>query len=192
MCFTFFINPLHQCNISQHHGIHMIDNSLLNESLKRIEKEVYKKCSFEITKYKNETESEEYDACRYLLNELKIIYRKGKITPKKVGQFVTFWKRNHEGKTMPFHELDDFDFYIITVKTEDRIGQFVFSKSILADKGIISTSIKDGKRGFRVYPPWDLTTNKQAKKSQKWQLDHFFEIDEDLDLKTISRLYHPE
>jgi hypothetical protein len=29
------------------------------------------------------------------------------------------------------------------------------------------------KRGISVYPSWDLPTNQQALKNQKWQLDYF-------------------
>jgi len=27
-----------------------------------------------------------------------------------------------------------------------------------------------------VYPPWDITTNKQAKKTQAWQLEYFLDV----------------
>jgi hypothetical protein len=40
----------------------------------------------------------------------------------------------------------------------------------LADKGIITKNGKEGKRGIRVYPPWDIATNKQAEKTQRWQM----------------------
>ncbi len=52
-------------------------------------------------------------------------------------------------------------------------GQFIFPKSILLVKGILSDGEKDGKRGFRVYPPWDKAVNKQAKQTQQWQLQYF-------------------
>ncbi|MDR0329875.1 MAG: MepB family protein [Rickettsia sp.] len=29
---------------------------------------------------------------------------------------------------------------------------------------------------MRVYPPWDIVINKQAKKTQAWQLEYFLEI----------------
>jgi len=57
----------------------------------------------------------------------------------------------------------------------------VFPKSELINKGIITTNKKDGKRGFRVYPKWNKTTNKQAEKTQKWQLNYFYEINEKTD-----------
>jgi hypothetical protein len=65
----------------------------------------------------------------------------------------------------------------------------VFTEVVLIEKGIISTSKKDGKRGFRVYSIWDKTTNKQAEKAQKWQLNYFFAVDKELDLYFVKRLY---
>jgi hypothetical protein len=49
----------------------------------------------------------------------------------------------------------------------------------LAEKGIISQDKKNGKRGIRVYPPWDTVTNKQASKTQNWQVKHFVAIERD-------------
>lgn len=101
------------------------------------------------------------------------IVRTAKTTPKKIGQFVSIWKRNKEGVTTPRDLEDDFDFLIIQCETETQKGRFVFPKIILAKKGIISTVEKEGKRGIRVYPPWDKAENKQAIKTQQWQLKYF-------------------
>lgn len=59
------------------------------------------------------------------------------------------------------------------------MGQFVFPKSVLADKGIITRKGKEGKRGIRVYSPWDIVTNKQAEKTQTWQTKYFLSIKKD-------------
>lgn len=162
----------------------------MNNQLKLIKIAIYDKCELHISNFRKEIESKEYDACRFELNGLNIISRSAKVTPKKVGQFVTFWKRNQDGIIEPLEETDLFDFYIITVKTETQLGQFVFPKSILIKKGIISTDKKEGKRGFRVYPVWDKTTSKQAEKTQKWQLTFFYKIDEQIDLNKVIELYH--
>ncbi len=151
--------------------------------------EIYDRCGFQISKMNKELEGTEYDACQFELNGMKIISRSSKITPKKVGQFVTFWKRNKKGITEPFSEIDRIDFYVINVKTENNFGQFVFPKYELINKGIISTEKKDGKRGFRVYPKWDNAENKQAKKTQEWQLKYFYEIDKLTDLSFVKELY---
>lgn len=151
--------------------------------------EIYRKCGLIISNYIAEPESKEYNACQFQIDGRIVISRNAKITPKKTGQFVTFWNRNPKGITQPFSEKDNFHFYVIKVQMENRMGQFVFPKSILIAKGIISTEKKDGKRGFRVYPIWDATSNKQAEKTQQWQLDYFFEINKATNLKKVTELY---
>ena len=126
-----------------------------------------------ISNYIQNTESQEYKACSYEVNGEKIIERTAKITPKKIGQFVTCWQRNANGITEPFKNTDDFDFFFIKVKKKEKSGVFKFSKEVLIKNGIVSTEKKDGKRGFRVYPIWDKPTNKQAIKTQSWQLTYF-------------------
>ncbi|TCI93757.1 MepB family protein [Tenacibaculum sp. M341] len=163
----------------------------MDSNLVRIKKSIFDKCNFDISDFKTDLESTEYHACSFKLNKKHIISRNSKITPKKVGQFVTFWKRSNDGTIAPFHESDLIDFYIINVQLENKLGQFVFPKSILIKKGIISTQKKDGKRGFRVYPEWDTTTNKQAEKTQKWQLNYFYRIDNTIDFKKVDKLYNP-
>ena len=161
----------------------------MNSILNQIKTEVYDKCLLEVSAFKKELEGAEYDACKFKLNGKNIIYRSSKITPKKNGQFVTFWKRNKEGIIEPYSETDRIDFYVINVRFKNRFGQFVFPKSELINKGIITTERKDGKRGFRVYPKWDKAHNKQAVKTQEWQLDYFCEINDSTDLIKISELY---
>jgi hypothetical protein len=148
----------------------------MNPTLKTIQTKIYNKCGLVISDYLNEAESKEYEACRFNLDDLKMICRTAKVTPNKVGQFVAFYKRNSSGIIEPLNQDDSFDFYLVNVKMADKVGQFIFPKSILIKKGIISTNQKDGKRAFRVYPNWDTTQSKQAIASQKWQLDYFYEI----------------
>ena len=101
------------------------------------------------------------------------IFRKAKITPKKTGQFVSLWCRDKKsGSTKPFHESEIFQGVIIYVADPSQDGLFLFSKKTLIDQKIISdiSGQSPGKRGFRLYPPWDTPTNCQARKSQAWQL----------------------
>lgn len=161
----------------------------MDENLNQIKTEIYDKCSFEILHFKLEPESREYDACRFDLDGRKIICRNAKITPKRVGQFVTFWKRNENGPIEPFEENDKIDFYVVNVRTENGFGQFVFPKSVLIGKGIISSGKKEGKRAFRVYPSWDIVKNKQAELTQNWQLSYFYEIGKMTDFKKVNDLY---
>lgn len=118
-------------------------------------------------------EASEYSGCSYHYEGFSIIQREAKTTPKKIGQFVTLWKRNVRGETCPLDINDEFDFVIIICEYEDSIGHFLFPKEILAQKGCISSKKLNGKRGFRVYPIWDSPTSKQAMTSQRWQLKYF-------------------
>ncbi|MBK0368213.1 MepB family protein [Flavobacterium agrisoli] len=132
--------------------------------------------SFDYQQLVIETESKEYHACRFYLKKHLIVFRKAKITPTKIGQFVTLYKRNSDKKIAPFTISDAIDYVVIWVSNEFQEGYFKFSKSILVEKGIFSTANREGKRAFRIYPPWDIAKNKQAVSSQKWQLNYFFEI----------------
>lgn len=158
---------------------YMTTKNPLYSDLDLVKELVYDKCGFRLTNLKWSSESAEYGACSFKLDGEKIEYRISKITPTKTGQFVTVWKRNKDGITEPFDILDDIDFIIITSKSGDNFGQFIFPKSVLADHGVITRNGKEGKRGIRVYPPWDITTNKQAIKTQNWQTKYFLTIEKD-------------
>ncbi|APA00390.1 MepB family protein [Flavobacterium commune] len=148
---------------------------------------VFNKLGLEIKSISLEKESADYNPCQLLLNEKKALFRTAKITPTKTGQFVTLWKRIPKGPIAPFAIEDNFDLVIINTETENHFGQFVFPKSILIEKGIFSTALKEGKRAIRVYPPWDKTTSKQAQQTQQWQLKYFMVIPFEKDV--ASQLY---
>ncbi|MGJ8734864.1 MAG: MepB family protein, partial [Cellulophaga sp.] len=79
----------------------------MNNQLSLIKTKIYDKCKLTITNFILEEESKEYDACRFLLSGRVIISRNSKITPKKLGQFVTFWKRSKSGPIEPFNAADN-------------------------------------------------------------------------------------
>ena len=162
-----------------------------NTDFTTIIEEIYMPCGLKVSNLVLEKESKEYEASTYQLNALKIKARRSKITPKKIGQFVTLWKRNINGDTTPLEDSDDIDFIVITSGEELHLGLFVFPKSILMAKGIVSHCKKSGKRGFRVYPPWVRPTNQTAVKTQKWQLEYFLTIQQNLntDLHKAAALF---
>jgi hypothetical protein len=161
----------------------------MDGNLNRIKTKVYDKSLLQISSFRMEAESSDYYACRFKLNGLYIICRNAKTTPKKLGQFVTFWKRDSKSLIEPLHEYDPIDFFVVNAKAENTLGQFVFPKAILIKKGIISTDHKDGKRAFRVYPKWGLPKSKQAERTQKWQLEYFYEVNNSTDLNKVADLY---
>lgn len=155
----------------------------------KVKKLIYDYFDLKLSNFKLNDESMEYEACSFQLETSQIICRTAKITPKKIGQFVTIWKRNSAGITTPFQESDLFDFIVITVQKDKHFGQFVFPKAILVQKRIVSSERIEGKRGIRIYPPWDLALNKQAIKTQTWQLQYFLLITEDIDILRVQSLY---
>ncbi|MDI5887138.1 MepB family protein [Flavobacterium yafengii] len=164
---------------------------MIPENLIETKELVFDKCGFDLRNLEIEKESAEYSACKFDLDIIKILFRVAKITPTKIGQFVTFWKRSENGPIEPYAVSDSIDFFIINTKSNDKFGQFIFPKSVLSQQGIISTDLKEGKRGIRVYPPWDLTESKQAQKTQKWQLEYFLEIplNKSVNLDRAKQLY---
>lgn len=150
----------------------------------------YNQSNLIIQNFIQEAESEKYSACRFELNNQRICYRLANITPKKIGQFVTVWKRNSQGITVPYDVADNFDFFIITVIDGNNFGQFIFPKKVLHEKGFVSKEQQGGKRGMRVYPAWDKPQNAQALKTQKWQLLYFFEIKPMFDLFKFKQLFN--
>ena len=119
-----------------------------------------------------EAESAEYGACRAELHGKRLILRVAKTTPTKIGQFVTVWKRPHpEADIAPLDDADPVDVAIIAVADDDcaRHGFFIFPRSVLLERGVMSCAGQGGKRALRVYPPWCAPESAQALRTQRWQ-----------------------
>lgn len=102
--------------------------------------------------------------------------RSGKITPTKVGLFVTHWRRTADGTTGPYGVHDSADTLLVTAAENGphpARGVFVFDRASLVAHGIVERDGHGGKRGFRVYPPWSPTAPGQAARTQRWQVEHF-------------------
>ncbi|WP_338840514.1 MepB family protein [Flavobacterium ginsenosidimutans] len=150
---------------------------------------IFDKANLELSSLQKEAESDEYSAYRFQINNKNICYREAKITPTKTGQFVTLWKRNQTGTIEPFDYSDAIDFMMVSVRKNENWGLFIFPKLVLLEKGIFSTEKKEGIRATRVYPSWDETTSKQAQKTQKWQLEYFFLLDQNnIDLSKLEKI----
>ncbi|HRD57791.1 MAG TPA: MepB family protein [Ferruginibacter sp.] len=158
-----------------------------------IDDSVFKICKLKLSNVETEAESSAYFAHKFQLNGQNIKFRKAKITPTKTGQFVTLWKRNQKGITEPFSISDKFDFCIIAVRQNEKFGLFIFSKPTLHEYKILSDKTREGKRGFRVYPPWSITVNQQALETQLWQTKYFLDLSDNQNIdirkaKTLLRL----
>lgn len=137
-------------------------------------------------------EGREYAAHRMEIEGKKIVYRAGKNTPTRPGSFVTLWKRPNKHIEPLDVNSDDFDFLVVDVAEDRRVGQFIFDKDILLKKGIISDSRlgKKGKLSFRVFPVWAKPA-KAAMKTQQWQSKYFVEFLESTsaNTKNVRRLF---
>lgn len=161
------------------------------EIIQQFENLVLKPMNLSISTLEKDVECNEYIGYNFEVKELSFKFRKAKITPKKVGQFVTLWKRNSAKQTEPFDENDIFDYYIITTEEDSKLGFYFFPKSILIEKNILTSIKKEGKRGFRVYPNWVKPENKQAEKTQNWQQDYFVEVNnQQIDKTKLEKIFN--
>lgn len=161
--------------IHNDHGF-LINTDGIHQDFHDLKARVYDPCGFKCFQPMAELESIEYGAAAFTINDFSIKFRVAKITPTKVGQFVTCWKRIANGPIQPYDSADPFDFFIISARKDTHFGQFIFPKSILVKQSVLSRQGKGGKRGIRVYPPWDQPLNQQAKKTQQWQVQYFLEV----------------
>lgn len=162
---------------------------ILHRDFDQAKKLIFNNLNLEYSELTEENEGHDYGAGYLKLSNLFVILRSSKITPKKVGQFVTLWKRNNKGVTRPYDLSDKFDLLVINVRKDNLFGQFVFTKDVLVKKGIITTPTSSGKRGFRIYPPWDNTSSTQAKQTQKWQQEYFLAVNNKTNFNLAKKLY---
>jgi len=144
-------------------------------------------------------ESAKYAALSFALNGHNIIYRKAKVTPDRPGAFLAIWQRPitqtaNDNKPIPF-QPNDLDYLFVQVASHSEVssdakqdiqhGMFIFPVSLLVEKGVVSSPTKQGKTGFRVFPPWSQNRgiagtkvfSESGKKTQRWQLPYFVELD---------------
>lgn len=92
----------------------------------------------------SDKESKEYCALSFEFGEKKCLFRQAKTTPKKVGQFVTIWKREHtSAEIAPFDNSDDIDFVIVAVHDAQNQGFFIFDKETLVKKNVFTNGLRE-------------------------------------------------
>lgn len=157
-------------------------------------------------------ESSKYEALVFALDERSIVYRKAKVTADRPGAFLSLWQRPSSAsingnKPIPL-TTNELDYLFVKVKPHAsaneelahsiKCGLFIFPVALLIEKGIISSTNNKGKLGFRVFPPWSQDRgivgtkvfSESGKKTQRWQLPYFFEIDENgiIDVRELDKL----
>ena len=147
--------------------------------LEYLSKAIYEPNQLIVRSIEEENQNSEYAAGKFVLSTTTINktvrLRVAKITPTKIGQFVTFWEKDENGTNQAFKYKEAPDLLVITAfKDNNTFGQFIFPKNILLKKDIFKTDSTKGKMGMRVYPSWDAPVSKTALATQHWQLNYFF------------------
>ncbi|WP_142308993.1 MepB family protein [Bacillus nitratireducens] len=144
--------------------------------VKKLDKMIYKPNNLFITNQKEEKQNSEYAGGIFQLNNRSIRFRVSKITPNKIGQFVSFWEKDASMRNQAFSYDSAPNLLVITCIADNKLGQFIFPKEILLKEKILKTQNQKGKMAMRVYPIWDKPVSNQAKKSQQWQLQYFVDL----------------
>ncbi|MEV0414160.1 MepB family protein [Streptomyces sp. NPDC050448] len=169
------------------------DTTRVPDDLLAAKSRLYDPCGFTCSQPVPEAEGAAYAAHGFTVDGRFVRFRAAKTTPTKVGQFVTVWKRSPGGPIQPFDAADPVDLFVISSRDDDGFGQFVFPMDVLRRNGVVSVDGSGGKRGFRVYPPWVTTANRQADRAQAWQVEHFLHLPQEgpVDPDRAGALYHP-
>ncbi|MGC1181501.1 MepB family protein [Legionella sp.] len=93
-----------------------LQTDTMHQELVEIQNRVYSPLRFKYSQPAIEPESAEYCAYSFELNNFFVRFRVAKITPTKIGQFVTLWKRFKKGPIKPYDNTDSVDFFIINTR----------------------------------------------------------------------------
>ena len=160
-----------------------------NKTLTYVNKLLYEPNNLTIKNIREETQNSDYGAGLFQLNSKSIRFRVAKITPTKIGQFVSIWEKDEVNKNQAFLYENATDLLVInTFNQNGDFGQFVFPKEVLLKQNILKTANTKGKMAIRVYPSWDTPTSKQAIAAQKWQLPYFINVNDTNSLPILALL----
>ncbi|WP_276089196.1 MepB family protein [Pedobacter sp. JY14-1] len=126
--------------------------------------------------YLPDTHAKAYEGKKFTCDGRSIIYRTGKLTPRKAGHFIAIWEKTSDGGSRPLSFEDQLSDLLIAVEEGGRMGYFLFPADVLLQRGIAASSSNQGKRGLRVYAPWISGLNPTALATQGWQQEYFREI----------------
>lgn len=92
-----------------------------------------------ITNLKEEKQNAEYAGCLFHLNNKTIRFRKSKVTPNKIGQFVSFWEKDENMRNRAFSYEAAPDLLVITCIADNKLGNLFFLKRFFLKKNIENT-----------------------------------------------------
>lgn len=90
-------------------------------------RKLFEPAGYVVENVEPEMESTEYGALKFTVNGQRVLYRQAKTTPKKIGQFVTIWKREHPNSEIAPIDLKDGVDWVIIAANEGLISEFSFS-----------------------------------------------------------------
>lgn len=100
-----------------------------NKTLAYINELLYEPNNLTIKDIHEETQNSDYGAGLFQLNSKSVRFRVAKITPNKIGQFVSFWEKDETNKNQAFSYDNATDLLVInTFNDNGDFGQFVFPK----------------------------------------------------------------
>jgi len=138
---------------------------------------------------KREDQNSEYEGLLLIINKHVYRSRLAKLTPKKKGYFVAFWEKDTEGINQAYSYENSPEKLIVSVIDNERRGQFIFPKKVLLKYGILKSPKQKGKMALRVYPSWVTELNKNATRTQSWQLEYFIDLSDNLEIEKLKKLY---
>ncbi len=139
--------------------------------------------------FEMEDQNQEYEGFVLTLDDRTYRSRLARKTPRKNGYFTVFWRKGEDDRNRPYTLDECTDRLVITVLDQGKKGQFVFSKEVMASKGIVTTDSSKGKMAMRVYPDWVTGLNPTARKTQAWQSEYFMDMSGEVDGNLIRSLY---
>ena len=90
-------------------------------------RKLFEPAGYVVENVEPEMESTEYGALKFTVNGQRVLYRQAKTTPKKIGQFVTIWKREHPNSEIAPIDLKDGVDWVIIAANEGANFEFSFS-----------------------------------------------------------------
>lgn len=159
------------------------------ESLELIEKLVSNSEKHHMINLQEENQNKEYEGLTFNIAQHTFRSRLAKKTPKKKGYFVVFWEKDKDNKNQPYAFDEMSEKLIVSIIDGQLIGQFVFPKLLLLQKGILKSENDKGKMAMRVYPSWERELNPSARKTQKWQAAYFIDLSNGIDNQQAAALY---
>lgn len=159
------------------------------ESLELIGKIVSNNEKYRMINLQEENQNKEYEGLTFNIEQHTFRSRLAKKTPKKKGYFVVFWEKDKDNKNQPYAFDNMPEKLIVSIIDNHLIGQFVFPKLLLLEKGILKSENDKGKMAMRVYPSWENELNDSARKTQKWQEAYFINLSNEIDNQQAAALY---